>query len=153
MLLEENLALYSGLGEFYRTDNVLYNLARVLFLSKGDQEKTYALAEKSLALFREVGHKRFIAYALGLLGQVLLQRGESDRARMLSEESVTTFKELEYRVGLAESLINLARVKAYQGNVVAARAHYEKSWGLLNKGDAKELTPPYRAEFVEVLEL
>ena len=140
MLLEENLALYSAMGELYHTDYVLYNLARVLFLSKGDQEKAYAFAQKSLSLFREVGHKRFIAYALGLLGQVLLQYGEDDRAHELSEESVVTFRDLEYRIGLAESLIYLARIETCQDNATMARAHYEESWAQLRKMDEKELS-------------
>ncbi len=139
-LLEENLVLYSTLGQLYRTDYVLYYLARVLFLSKGDQEKAYAMADESLERFREVGHKQFIAYTLSLLGQMLQRYGEDSKARQFSQESVAIFKELDYKRGIAESLINLARIEASAGNVKAAEGYFEESWIILREIDDKELS-------------
>ena len=139
-LHEANLLLYTALGERYQTDQVLYSLARVLFLSRGDQAKAYDLAQESLSLFQEVGHKQSIGYTLGLLGQMHLSRGEIARARQLSEESVAILKRVGDRTGTAESLIYLARVIAHQGNLAAARALYEESWALLRELDIRELS-------------
>ncbi len=138
-LLEENLLLYSALGKPYRTAYPLYHLARVFFLSRNDQAKTYAMAEESLALFQEVGNRRLIAFVQSLLGEIHLHQGEPVKAREYTEKSVATFRELEYRIGVAESLISLARVESLQGDLAAARIHYEESWRLLRERDAKEL--------------
>jgi tetratricopeptide (TPR) repeat protein len=138
-LLEEDLLLYSALGKPYRTAYPLYNLARVLFLSRNDLAKANAMAKESLSLFQEVGNRRLIAYVLSLLGEILLQKGELVGAREFSEQSVASFRELEYRIGIAESLINLARVEAFQGDLSKSRVHYEESWKLLRVRDSKEL--------------
>jgi predicted ATPase/class 3 adenylate cyclase len=132
-LHEANLLLYSALGERHYTDQTLYYLAHVLFLSKGDQAKAYDLAEESLSLFKEVGHKQSIGYALGLLGQMHLFQDELVRARQFSEESVAILKEIGDQGGTAESLNCLARVTARQGNLAAARALYEESWAVLSE--------------------
>src|SRR6266567_3579762 len=133
VLHEANLLPYSALGERHYTDQALYYLAHVLFLSKGDQAKAYDLAEESLSLFKEVGHKQSIGYALGLLGQMHLSQDELVRARQFSEESVAILKEIGDQGGTAESLNCLARLTARQGNLAAARALYEESWAVLSE--------------------
>ncbi|HET7641803.1 MAG TPA: tetratricopeptide repeat protein, partial [Ktedonobacteraceae bacterium] len=131
----------------------LYHLGRVHFLARGDQEKARTLAEESLALFREVGNTRLIAYVLSLLGQVHLQQGEIDRAYELAEESVAIFKELGYQIGLAEALMAFARVTACRGDIATARASYEESWKLLRELKGKELSAACLEGLGEVAEV
>jgi predicted ATPase/DNA-binding CsgD family transcriptional regulator len=129
-LLEEALALYRALGDRFRIAFVLYLLARVLFVSQGDLARAAALAEKSLALMREIGAKACGANPLGLLGEIALVRGEQTRARELAEESVAIFKEAGIAWDTARALIGLARIVASQGDYGAACALYQESFAL-----------------------
>ena len=52
LLFEKSLALYQTLGDKERISWVLYLLAQMLFVSKGDPEQSHALAEQALSLFK-----------------------------------------------------------------------------------------------------
>jgi predicted ATPase/class 3 adenylate cyclase len=142
-LLRASLADHETKSDRYNKYNKAFPLvflARALFLSGEDQAQTQAFAEESLTLFRELGHQRFAAYTLNLLGRISLQQGTLEKARAQCEESVQLFDEVCYRMGVAEALISLARVMACQGNDKAARNYYAESWALLLQTlNAKEL--------------
>jgi predicted ATPase/class 3 adenylate cyclase len=129
-LLERNLETYQRLKQQFSAAYTRYHLARVLFLSRSEPAQAQQLLEESLSLFREQGNKRFIAYALTILGQMLHQKGEEDRARVMLEESLALFKIVGDRSGTVETLIALARLHEDKGEHEAARPLYEEGWAL-----------------------
>jgi predicted negative regulator of RcsB-dependent stress response len=86
-----------------------------------------------------VGNKRFIAYVLILLGEILLVDCEADKARSALEESLTVFNAIGERSGSAVALMSLARVLAYQGEQEMAQSSYQESWNLLQAIGDREL--------------
>ncbi len=130
-LLEESLELYRALNDKARLGWVLYLLAQVLFLSHMDLAIASVLAEESLVHLRQVGDTWVSAFALSLLGEIVLQQGDAARARALIEESITILKEVEDRVTTAETLICLARVVACQGETERASGLYQESLAIL----------------------
>ena len=69
-----------------------------------DHGAAQALLEESLAIFRELGNKRGIAYSLWSLGNVVHQQGDNGAAQALWEESLAIFRELDNKRGIAWSL-------------------------------------------------
>jgi predicted ATPase/class 3 adenylate cyclase len=153
LLLEENLDSNKKRGEKYSTAYPLFLMANVLFLSRGDRAKARELAQESLALFRAVGNRRFIAYVCILLGEILRAEGEDERARSILEESLAMFKVMGERSGFAAALISLARVLAYQGEREAALSAYKESWELLQAIGDRELAATCLEGYAEVLVL
>jgi predicted ATPase/class 3 adenylate cyclase len=151
LLIEENLASYKALGEQYGNAFPLFHRAHILFLSRGDRAKARELAEESLTLFRAVGNKRFIAYVLTLLGEILLVDCEVDKARSILEESLTIFNSIGERSGSAAALMSLARVLAYQGERETAKSSYQESWNLLQAIGDRELAAACLEGYGEVL--
>ncbi|HEX9134550.1 MAG TPA: tetratricopeptide repeat protein [Ktedonobacteraceae bacterium] len=151
LLLEENLAYSKIRGEQYGTAYPLCHMALALFLSRGDKAKARELAEESLALFRAVGNRRFIAHVLILLGEILLVEREDDRARSMLEESLSIFKVMGERSGSAAALISLARVLAYRGEHETALSFYKESWELLQAIGDRELAAACLEGYGQVL--
>jgi len=151
LLIEENLASYKALGEQYGNAFPLFHRAYILFLSRGDRAKARELAEESLSLFRVVGNKRFKAYVLILLGEILLVDCEADKARSMLEESLTIFNAIGERSGSAAALMSLARVLAYQGEPKTAQSSYQESWNLLQAIGDRELAAACLEGYGEVL--
>ena len=140
-LLDESLELYRTLDDRERIGWALYLLAQVLFASKGDLERVYALTEQSLALLKEIGFKPAMAYGLSLLGLFHMEQGELSMARQKIEESVALFREIGDRGGTAEAQVGLARVLKFQGNFAAAGHLYQESLALLQEIHDKEFIP------------
>ncbi|MGZ3642530.1 MAG: ATP-binding protein [Ktedonobacteraceae bacterium] len=151
LLIEENLASYKTLGEQYGNAFPLFHKANILFLSRGDRAKARELAEESLSLFRAVGNKRFIAYVLILLGEILLMDCETDKARSMLEESLAIFNTVGERSGSAAALITLARVLACQDECEMAQSSYLESWNLLLAIGDRELAAACLEGYGEVL--
>jgi predicted ATPase/class 3 adenylate cyclase len=151
VLLEVNLASYKMRSERYGTAYPLFHMAHILFLSREDRTKARELAEESLALFRAVGNRRFIASVLILLGEILLVEGEDDRARSVLEESLTIFKVIGERSGIAAALMSLARVLAYQGEHETAQCFYQESWNLVQAIGDRELAAACLESYGELL--
>jgi len=138
-LLEESRGLYSTLGDQRRLNWVLYLLARVLFLSKGDLAEAQALAEQSLALMREFKDTWIMHEVLHLLGQMHLHQGDLALARELFEASLATGKERPWdRSTTVMAQIGLARVLALQGEGEEARALCQRSLALVRDMGNKE---------------
>ena len=150
-LIEENLASYKALGEQFGNAFPLFHSAHILFLSRGDRAKARELAEESLSLFRAVGNKRFIAYVLILLGEILRIDCETDKARSILEESLTIFNALGERSGSAAALMSLARVLTCQGERKVAQSSYQESWKLLQAIGDRELAAACMEGYGELL--
>jgi predicted ATPase/class 3 adenylate cyclase/DNA-binding XRE family transcriptional regulator len=138
-LSEESLRLSQALGNKARIAFALYELARVRFLAQDDFAQASVLAERCLALYREVGDTQYIAVLLSLQGEMHLILGELAQAHELLEESVVTFKELGDRWSTAETLLAFARLAVSQGELAAARVRYQDSLELAREIDAKNL--------------
>jgi DNA-binding CsgD family transcriptional regulator len=116
----------------------LFQLAQVLFVSRGDLAMVSSLLEEGFALYRELGDKEGIAASLCLAGQVALSQDDLAAARSLGEESVLLYREIGYKWGWASALSFLARVADFQGSAMEARTLYEESLALAREADYKE---------------
>ena len=71
----------------------------------------YALTEEALTLWREVGDKAYVAWALSWLAYMTSQQGEYARGLALCEESLTIFRQLENKIDVADILCRLAEAR------------------------------------------
>jgi tetratricopeptide (TPR) repeat protein len=111
--------------------------AGVLTQLQGDLGAARALHEESLAISRELGNKREVAWSLWCLGRGERLRGEYEAARTLFEESLAIFRELGYKEGIAHSLANLGIVAHHQGHSEAAGALLVESLAMQRALDNK----------------
>jgi non-specific serine/threonine protein kinase len=94
---------------------------------QGDYERSVALNEESLALYRRLGDMVSSAAALYALGVVASCQGDSDRASMLAEEAMVLQRELNDRTGVVRSLLILGFVAVFQHDHERAIALHEES--------------------------
>jgi non-specific serine/threonine protein kinase len=106
------------------------NAAGGLAWGQADYERTKALCEESLALFRAVGDKRGIAESLRLLGTTVRLQGDYERAVALGEESLALYRELKDKWGVSWSLLDLGIVAIEQGSYGRAAVLLEESLSL-----------------------
>ena len=128
-LLEQSLLLYQELGDQQRLGWVRFLLAYLLFVSQQDQPLAQQLAEQSLAHFREQNNILYSSAPLSLLGLIHLEQGQLETARTLLEESMAIDK--QFGTEAEDIHIALGRLLALQGDVTAARHHYQESQTLL----------------------
>ncbi len=128
-LLEQSLLLYQELGDQQRLGWVRFLLAYLLFVSQQDQPLAQQLAEQSLAYFREQDNILYSAAPLSLLGLIHMERGKLEAARALLEDSLAIDK--QFGTEAEDIHIALGRLLALQGDVAAARHHYQESQTLL----------------------
>jgi len=128
-LLEQSLLLYQDLGDQQRLGWVRFLLAYLLFVSQQDQPLAQQLAEQSLAHFREQDNILYSSAPLSLLGLIHMERGELEAARALLENSLAIDK--QFGTEAEDIHIALGRLLALQGDVAAARHHYQESLTLL----------------------
>jgi len=126
-LLEESLTLHRKNEHKRGIAFSLIQLAKVLFVSQGDQVRVHSLLEEGLAIAKELSDKDSLASANALRGQIVFNRGDIATARSLLEESVRLSREVGSRHSTAESLSLLARVVSVHGDHTAACALYEES--------------------------
>ena len=139
-LLAENQAAYSASGG---QDGVAYTLclqALSLFLSRSDLAEARKRAEESLAMFKAVGNRRFVAYASNLLGEILLAQGDEESAplRSMLEEGLATYRTVNDRLGAVDALMSLALLATRQGENEAARAALVEGWDLVRAIGGRE---------------
>src|SRR6266702_3433206 len=94
---------------------------------QSDNDRTEALAEKSRALYQELGDTQGIALSLRLLAGVAGRRGTLPAARMLNEEALALFRKVGDKEGAASSLHNMGLLAIAQGEFAEARAFLEES--------------------------
>jgi len=103
-------------------------------------EQAAALFEESLALGRERGDTRAVAYGLFMLGNVAHGQGEDTRATALLEESLTLSRETEDTPTSAYALTLLAYMARARGDLDRATAWYAESLALSQSMGSKWLT-------------
>src|SRR6266699_3352694 len=104
----------------------LFTAAHLAFV-QSDYERAEALCEESLALYRELGDQRGIAFSLGTLGNIAWVRSDPATARSLLEEALALFREVDDQEYAAYSLFSLGLVASSRGEYTRACALYEES--------------------------
>jgi len=94
---------------------------------QGDYARVKEPIEKSLNLWRELGNKRGIANALGILGDTCLLQANYTAAKTAYEESLALFQEISDKRGIASMMTDLGNVANYTGDYATARQHQEGS--------------------------
>jgi predicted ATPase/class 3 adenylate cyclase len=104
--------------------NALTGAGNMAFM-QGDFKAASTLHEASLALHRQMGDPRSVAYAANNLANTVLQLGDHARARTLYEEGLALTRDLGDRRGVVFGSINLAEVATREGDHAAAQAMHE----------------------------
>jgi DNA-binding CsgD family transcriptional regulator/tetratricopeptide (TPR) repeat protein len=133
--LERSLAASEGDAPSVRA-KALYAAASLSFI-QSNYERTEALSEESLALYRELGDQRGIALSLLELGNVAWVRGVTAKAHSLLEEALALFKEVDDKEYAAYSLFSLGLLASSQGEYTRACALQEESLSLLREIEHK----------------
>ena len=95
--------------------------------TQGDLRQAAVMAEEGLALFRELGDKRGIAWSLGLLGLTEKFAGNYDRAARLFEESENLYRDMGDNENAANELRQRGHVAAFRGDYPLATALLEQA--------------------------
>ncbi len=105
--------------------------------SQGNYRQAMRWHQQALALYREVGDKQGIAFALNNLGIQAQYQGDYESARAFLQESQALYRELGDQWGIAIVLGNLGLGEASQGNYERARALFEEELALFRELKAK----------------
>jgi tetratricopeptide (TPR) repeat protein len=84
-------------------------------MHQGEVEAARRYYEESLALRRELGDPRGVAWSLNGLGRVAQRQGDFQAAQQYHEESLTIRRELGDQRGIADCLEELAQAAGGQG--------------------------------------
>ncbi len=128
---QEGRELFVGAMEPLRARGGLL-LAKVLvragrFLhALGASKEAKPLIEEGLALARELGDAREIAFALTSLGEVISFFGEHSAAEAFLREALDLYREVGYRPGIAAALNALGTVAWRLGRYEDAKALYQE---------------------------
>jgi predicted ATPase/DNA-binding CsgD family transcriptional regulator len=143
-LVEEGLALFRENGDKMGTAWSMAHLGRVFFaqgeaadasspagqmlLHHGGYARAGALLEESLALFRELGDKRGIAFSLLYLAQVrFAAQTDQTTVSSLLEESLALFRAVGHKWGFALCFLLAGQVAFSRGDAGMARASLKES--------------------------
>src|SRR6266446_3533062 len=129
--LERALAGSAGVAADVRA-KALIAAARLAFI-QSNYDQGEALAQESLALFRELGDRRGIALSLDRLGMGAWRRGDFSAARVLMEEDLALFREVGDQDRVAWSLFTLGLLNNKQGEYPRACALFEESLTLFRQ--------------------
>lgn len=115
-------------------------------LNEDDYQRTSALLEESLHLFRKMGDTYGPAICCGTLGFVALYLDDVERAAEMFEEALRSLRELRDRVGMLHCLMGCASVNALRGE----QARAARLWGAaeaLGKAATVPLLPAIEARY------
>jgi predicted ATPase/class 3 adenylate cyclase len=101
--------------------------AGVLASMHGDHAAATAFHEESLALHRQLGDPRSIAFAINNLANAAAAQADFARASELYEQSAIIARQMKDERAVAFSLINQADVVARKGDAPRARLLFEES--------------------------
>ncbi|MDQ2902218.1 MAG: tetratricopeptide repeat protein [Chloroflexota bacterium] len=104
----------------------LYSAARLNEV-RGNHDRAETLITGCLVLYRTIGDRAGIAYALHLQADIAWGRGDLALARAQAEESLVLFRQLDNRGAIAGILLHLGGVDADQGEYVRALDLLEES--------------------------
>ncbi|HUS17830.1 MAG TPA: tetratricopeptide repeat protein, partial [Chloroflexia bacterium] len=96
-----------------------------------DSTAAQALLEQSVALWRRLGDRRGLAFALDGLAEEARLQGNLGQARALAEECLAIFRALDDDRGIASGLYQLGRAAHAQGQFAEARALFAETVRLL----------------------
>jgi predicted ATPase/class 3 adenylate cyclase len=133
--LERALGASAGVVPSVRA-KALLAAARLSFM-QSDYDRGEALAQESLALFRELGDKRGIALSLNRLGIAAWRRADFPTARVLMEEDLALYRELGNPDRIAWSLFALGLLNIKQGEYIRAFASFEEGLAIFRRLDNK----------------
>jgi predicted ATPase/DNA-binding CsgD family transcriptional regulator len=102
----------------------------VSWYRRGDYDRSAALCEESLALWREVGDRLNVARALNGLGNIAFDRGEHARSRAFHEEALALRRELGQPTAIGASLVNLGILLYDMGDYAASRDLFAEAFEL-----------------------
>ena len=137
--LQQGQALISKVGD--RNWSAYSSAAAALIaLSEGETARAYDLAQDSLAIYREMDYRRYIAVMLYVLGRVEAQRGDLRAARGRCVESLALAQEMGPKWIIPFNLEGLAGVLATQGELRWA-AHLWGAAEVLREGTTYPLPP------------
>ncbi len=101
--------------------------------SLGNHGAAYALAEQSMAIYRELRDKQGLADALMVVGQALRWQGEATLGNSRLEEALALYREVGDRWNVARSLYSLGTYLADFGGDVAGRTLLDKNSAILEE--------------------
>ena len=111
--------------------------------AQGDNASARCTILESVAIFRELGDKHWIAHALSTLALVALGQANPSEAREACDEGIALFREVGDQWGEAFTIRSLGDAALLSGDPVGARAKYEESIALWRKnGDPFGLAMP-----------
>lgn len=105
----------------------LHLVTGMLSAAQGDHDRANALYEKSLALYRELGHRKGTSGPLRELGAIAYRQGDYERAVRLNEQALAISREFGSTFGTALALCNLADAARARGDLRRARTLLEES--------------------------
>ncbi len=105
-------------------------LEGIIAATRGDWERSVALHEESLELFRELDDVQGIHVCLGHLGLLAMIQGNHDRALRLLRQSLRLGWEADYKVPIQVCLHGLAAVATSQGQPLRAARLWGASEGI-----------------------
>jgi predicted ATPase/DNA-binding SARP family transcriptional activator/Tfp pilus assembly protein PilF len=127
--LEQSLSIFEHLK--MQTEQVfcLVNLAGVAH-GQGKYEETEQLAQKGLALSREIGDRWGTSLSLFMLGEVRYRAGDVAQAEALFEESLAIGRESGNQRLMIPSLNRLGDTACHRGDYTKAQAVFEECLAL-----------------------
>ena len=95
--------------------------------TRGEHKRARELLEESLALYQEVGNRRFVPRALAYLGNLSIDRRDYEQAKEFYEESLALARELGDATSLSLSLVSLGYIFLLEGRHGRAMALFEEA--------------------------
>ena len=99
----------------------------------GEHDTALALAEESMAIYREVGNRQGLAGALTIRGVALRWQGNVTLGNECLMEALALYRELGDRWGVAQNLHELGKYLADFGGDASGRAMLEESAAILEE--------------------
>ena len=125
LLFKESLGIFRGLGQAGRRGMAISLLGLADPLE--DVSETFVLAEESMAIFRELGDKFYIAECLQQIGGILSIQGRFTDAKSAIEEDLALRKEINDQDGMGTAYHLYGNLEMVQGDYSHARELFEKS--------------------------
>ena len=113
-----------------RTKAYLLQVTGILAEAQGDYGNAVELYEESMAVYRDLGHKKGVSASLRQLGFVAFEQGDYERAVRLHEQSLALAREFGTTFGIAWSMRALADALRAQGDLKRATMLLEESLAL-----------------------